>query len=53
MKMIYVFCRMEYIRKEVKLQKEIIEKLQKLADKKGWKLKPFMEKVLIKESSKA
>lgn len=39
-------------RKEIELHNEVIIKLQQLADKKGWKLKPFMEKVLIKESNK-
>lgn len=41
-----------HTRKDVDLHKEVIKALQQLADKKGWKLKPFMEKVLIKESQK-
>ena len=41
------------LRKEVKLQPDIIEKLQQLADKKKWKLRVYMEEVLINDSKKA
>lgn len=40
-------------RKEVELSNEVIAKLQKLADKKKIKLKPFMERLLIREAAKA
>lgn len=39
-------------RKEVWLEKSVIEQLQGLADKKKWSLKQYMEWVLIKESGK-
>lgn len=42
-----------HTRKDVDLHNDVIKALQELADKKGWKLKPFMEKVLTKESAKA
>lgn len=50
------FVRMEtksHQRKEVELSNEVIAKLQILADKKKIKLKPFMERVLIREAAKA
>lgn len=40
------------VRKEVHLEVDTLKKLQELADKKQDKLKPFMEKVLIKEANK-
>jgi hypothetical protein len=42
-----------YIRKDVELHPDIIERLQILADKKKWKLKLYMEETLNKESKKA
>lgn len=39
-------------RKEVHLDTNVIEHLQKLADAKKWSLKMYMEVVLIKESYK-
>lgn len=53
---VHTFVHMEaksHQRKEVELHNEIIAKLQQLADKKKYKLKPFMESVLIKEANKA
>lgn len=38
-------------RKEIDLHNEVIVKLQSLADKKGWKLKPYMEYVLTQKSN--
>lgn len=35
------------MRKEVTLNKEVVAKLQKQADKMGLKLKPYMEFVLV------
>jgi len=40
-------------RKEVQLSNQVIKDLQKLADKKKWSLKQYMEEVLIKDSEKA
>jgi len=42
----------EIKRKEVHLYPVVIGRLQKLADKKKWSLKQFMESVLEKESRK-
>lgn len=47
-------CRMETLkRKEVWLYKVVIDRLQKLADKKKWSLKQYMESILEKDSRKA
>ena len=40
-------------RKEVWLHDTVIDRLQKLADKKKWSLKLYMEGALIKDSLKA
>jgi macrodomain Ter protein organizer (MatP/YcbG family) len=39
-----------HTKKQIELHNEVIEKLQVLAKKKGWKLKPYMEYVLEKKS---
>jgi hypothetical protein len=39
---------MNKLRKEVQLEKEIIDKLTVLAEKKQWSLKKMMETILIK-----
>jgi hypothetical protein len=44
---------MDKKRKEVWLDPEVICLLYKLADKKGWSLKQYMETILIRESHKA
>jgi hypothetical protein len=40
------------IRKEVHLEPAAVTRLQKLADKKKWSLKQYMESVLVKDSAK-
>jgi len=45
--------KVDFKRKEVWLNTLTIERLQKLADKKGWSLKQLMEHTLFRESIKA
>lgn len=45
--------RNEFKRKEIWLHEEVIKLLQKLADKKKWPLKQYMETVLVSHSKKA
>lgn len=40
------------MRKEINLSKEILDLLQKKADKKKWSLKKYMEQILIKDAEK-
>lgn len=40
------------IRKEVHLEPDAVTRLQKLADKKKWSLKQYMEYVLVKDSGR-
>lgn len=40
----------EFKRKEVWLHEAVINRLQKLADKKKWSLKQYMESVLVTKS---
>lgn len=42
----------EFKRKEVYLHADVVNRLQKLADKKKWSLKQYMETVLVKDSNK-
>lgn len=42
----------EFKRKEVWLPQPVVNRLQRLADKRKWSLKQYMESVLVKESNK-